>query len=116
MTALRLAETAAGAPISLTLDEYESIRLIDLEKRTHAQCAEQMGVSPRQSPKFTNAHKAGRLSRQRAPLQITGGHYRLCDGTARCGGVPLPKIRRSTDAYSAHQNERSKQYENRSNL
>ena len=28
--------TAAGAPISLTLDEYESIRLIDLEKRTHA--------------------------------------------------------------------------------
>ena len=25
--------TAAGAPISLTLDEYESIRLIDLEKK-----------------------------------------------------------------------------------
>lgn len=31
--------------IILTLDEYEVIRLIDLEKYTHAQCAKQMVVS-----------------------------------------------------------------------
>jgi len=29
----------------MTVDEYEAIRLIDLEKRTHEQCAEQMGIS-----------------------------------------------------------------------
>ena len=80
---------AAGAPISLTLDEYESIRLIDLEKRTHAQCAGQMGVSrttvteiyERARYKLADCLVNGR------PLQITGGHYRLCDGT----GAPCRK-------------------------
>ena len=84
---------AAGAPISLTLDEYESIRLIDLEKRTHAQCAGQMGVSrttvteiyERARSKLADCLVNGR------PLQITGGHYRLCDGTARCCGAPCRK-------------------------
>ena len=84
---------AAGAPISLTLDEYESIRLIDLEKRTHAQCAGQMGVSrttvteiyERARYKLADCLVNGR------PLQITGGHYRLCDGTARCCGAPCRK-------------------------
>ena len=34
-----------GERIHMTVDEYEAIRLIDLEKRTHEQCAEQMGIS-----------------------------------------------------------------------
>ena len=29
-------------PILLTLDEYEAIRLVDLEQQTHEQCAAQM--------------------------------------------------------------------------
>ena len=29
-------------PIRLTLDEYEVIRLVDLEQQTHEQCAAQM--------------------------------------------------------------------------
>ena len=32
-------------PILLTLDEYEVIRLVDLEQRTHEQCASQMDIS-----------------------------------------------------------------------
>ena len=32
-------------PILLTLDEYEVIRLVDLEQRTHEQCATQMDIS-----------------------------------------------------------------------
>ena len=85
--------TAAGAPISLTLDEYESIRLIDLEKRTHAQCAEQMGVSRTTVTEIYERarHKLADCLVNGRPLQITGGHYRLCDGTARCGGVPCRK-------------------------
>ena len=35
----------SGEPILLTLDEYEVIRLVDLEQRTHEQCAAQMDVS-----------------------------------------------------------------------
>ena len=85
--------TAAGAPISLTLDEYESIRLIDLEKRTHAQCAEQMGVSRTTVTEIYERarHKMADCLVNGRPIQITGGHYRLCDGTARCGGVPCRK-------------------------
>ena len=32
-------------PILLTLDEYEVIRLVDLEWQTHEQCAAQMDIS-----------------------------------------------------------------------
>ncbi len=32
-------------PILLTLDEYETIRLVDLEQQTHEQCAAQMDIS-----------------------------------------------------------------------
>lgn len=32
-------------PVLLALDEYEVIRLVDLEKLTHEQCAAQMDIS-----------------------------------------------------------------------
>ena len=32
-------------PILLTLDEYEVIRLVDLKRQTHEQCAAQMDIS-----------------------------------------------------------------------
>ena len=32
-------------PILLTLDEYEVIRLVDMEQQTHEQCAAQMDIS-----------------------------------------------------------------------
>ena len=32
-------------PILLTLDEYEVIRLVDLERQTHERCAAQMDIS-----------------------------------------------------------------------
>ena len=32
-------------PITLFVDEYEVIRLVDYEKRTHEQCAQQMQIS-----------------------------------------------------------------------
>ena len=35
----------ATEPILLTLDEYEVIRLVDLEQQTHEQCAAQMDIS-----------------------------------------------------------------------
>lgn len=35
----------AGEKVIMTMDEYETIRLVDLEKRTHEQCAKQMGIA-----------------------------------------------------------------------
>ena len=47
----------------------------------------------RQLPRSTNAHALNwqTVVRDGRPLQITGGHYRLCDGTARCCGAPCRK-------------------------
>lgn len=75
----------------LTLDEYESIRLIDLEGRTHAQCAAQMGVS---RTTVTDIYESARRKIAEAivggmALTIDGGHVSLCDGTALgCCGRP----------------------------
>ena len=75
---------ASGETIILTLDEYEAIRLIDLEKCTHAQCAEQMDISRTTVTELyeTARYKIADSIVNGKPLQIAGGNYRLCDGTA----------------------------------
>ena len=45
-------------PILLTLDEYEVIRLVDLEQQTHEQCAAQMDISRSTVQEITKAHGA----------------------------------------------------------
>ncbi len=35
----------AREKVIMTMDEYETIRLVDLEKCTHEQCAKQMGIA-----------------------------------------------------------------------
>lgn len=73
----------------LSVDEYETVRLIDYENRTQEECAAQMGISRTTVTEiYANARKklADFLVNGRA-LQISGGNYRLCDGSAwsRCG-------------------------------
>lgn len=73
-----------GGPVVLTLDEYETIRLMDLEKLTHEQCAGQMDISrttvteiyERAREKIADCIVNGKT------LLITGGDYRFCDGSA----------------------------------
>ena len=72
----------SGTPILLTLDEYEVIRLVDLEQRTHEQCAAQMDISR------STVQEIYESARQKIavclvhgkPLRITGGNYRICGG------------------------------------
>lgn len=72
--------------VVLTVDEYEVIRLVDLEKFTHGQCAAQMGISrttvteiyESAREKLADSIVNGKI------LLIAGGHYRLCDGSAAC--------------------------------
>lgn len=80
-------EGISGEPqIVLTLDEYEVIRLIDLEMLTHEQCAKRMDIS---RTTVTEIYEAARRKLADCivngrPLVITGGNYRLCDGSAVC--------------------------------
>ena len=82
-----------GVSITLTDDEYEVIRLIDLEKLTHEQCAKRMDIS---RTTVTEIYESAREKIADSivngkVLLISGGDYRLCDGSAihfcqkRCG-------------------------------
>lgn len=78
-------ECPDGETVCLTVDEYEAVRLIDYEKQTHEQCARQMGIS---RTTVTEIYKKARFKLSDCivngkNLQITGGHYRLCDGSGR---------------------------------
>ena len=91
-----------GEPILLTLDEFEVIRLVDLEEKTHEQCAQQMDISRSTVQEiYESARKkiAACLVHGRE-LRIAGGNYRLCGGqeSTRCGQccrhsetLPTPK-------------------------
>lgn len=72
----------------MTVDEYEAIRLIDLDGFTQEECAAQMNISRTTvQGMYDSARKklAESLVRGKV-LSIEGGEYRLCDGQGRgCG-------------------------------
>lgn len=76
-------------PILLSLDEYEVIRLVDLEQKTHEQCAVQMDIARSTVQEIYEAarQKIAACLVYGKPLRITGGSYRICGGQehARCG-------------------------------
>ena len=72
--------------VILTLDEYEAIRLVDMEKLTHEQCAKQMDIS---RTTVTEIYESARTKIADClvngkQLFISGGQYRVCDGTGFC--------------------------------
>lgn len=77
-----------GSPVTMTVDEYEAVRLIDLEGFTQEQCAEQMNVARTTVQGiYVSARKklADSLVNGRV-LHIEGGEYRLCEGRGNgCG-------------------------------
>lgn len=75
--------------VQMSVDEYETIRLIDAEGYTQEACAEQMNVSrstiqsiyDSARKKLSDSLVYGKV------LWIEGGEYRLCDGMSNeCGG------------------------------
>lgn len=80
----------------ISVDEYEAVRLIDLEKKTHQQCAELMGVSrvtvtdmyEKARFKIADSIANGKI------LCITGGNYRICEGSVnKCCGTRCKKLK-----------------------
>lgn len=73
----------------LTVDEFEVLRIVDFQRRTHEQCAAQMDIS---RTTVTEIYESARFKLADVlvngkRLEISGGNYRLCDGSeSRCCG------------------------------
>lgn len=86
------ANGATGQTV-LSLDEYETIRLMDCEGLTHEQCAKMMQIS---RTTVTEIYAAARRKLAEAVIKgrsllIDGGSVRLCDRTEPCGSASCPK-------------------------
>ena len=81
-------ESESKGSIIMTIDEYETIRLIDLEQFTQEECAAHMNVARTTVQGIYNEARkklAGSLVNGKV-LFIEGGEYRLCDGSdIECG-------------------------------
>jgi predicted DNA-binding protein (UPF0251 family) len=77
-----LEETNLLEKIIMSIDEYETICLIDLQKLTQEECAQQMNVARTTVQAiYNNARsKLADVIVNNKALQIEGGDYRLCDG------------------------------------
>jgi len=77
-----------GDIVFMTVDEYETIRLIDFEGMTQEECSEKMDVARTTVQRIYNdaRNKLALLLVQGKILQIQGGDYKLCNPeNSACG-------------------------------
>ncbi len=80
--------------ITMTVDEYETIRLIDLEDLTQKVCAKQMNVSRStiQGIYISARRKLAKALVNGSIIHIEGGEYQICNrSTPSCGKGPCRK-------------------------
>lgn len=74
-------EVTAGTSILMTIEELETLRLMDLEDHTQHEGADIMGVSRSTFQRLYNdaRKKVAKSLILGYPLSIEGGHYELCE-------------------------------------
>ncbi len=86
--------------VSMTVDEYETIRLIDLEGFNQEECSKQMGVA-RTTVQGIYAEARKKLAKSLVEgkiLTIEGGEYEICDGQRGGCGRGCQRRRRGMNA------------------
>lgn len=86
--------------VIITIDEYETIRLIDNENMTQEECGEYMRVARTTVQQIYNSarKKIAQSLVNGLALKIEGGDYRLCDGKEKCcacGGCEKHKCKKA---------------------
>lgn len=89
---------ACAVEIRLSVEEYETLRLMDVEGYTQAECAQTMGTARTtvQSMYASARRKVSRMLVEGRPLVIGGGAYRLCperEAQCSCGGCARRRAR-----------------------
>lgn len=105
---------AQSMPVVMTVDEYETIRLIDLEEMTQEQCAVQMAVA---RTTVTGIYDSARKKLADAVvngkrLVIQGGNYLLCEENCPkrgCGGRGCPHHRCKNERKETTEQERNEE-------
>lgn len=74
-------DSDAEGTVSMTVDEYESVRLIDLERNSQEECAERMNISRStvQGIYESARRKLADFLVNGKRLEIVGGGYRTCE-------------------------------------
>ncbi|PTQ84483.1 putative DNA-binding protein (UPF0251 family) [Trichococcus patagoniensis] len=93
--------------VFMTIDEYETIRLIDQEGFTQEQCAEQMDIARTTVQGMYNSarKKLAELVVNGKMLRIEGGEYRLCNESGECCGNGCRRRRHGRDRQKCVQEE-----------
>lgn len=90
--------------VTMSIDEYETIRLIDLEDYTQEECSKQMNIARTTVQGIYNEARkkiADSLVNSKT-LLIKGGEYNLCDGHGSlCGKTGCRRHRNGTGEFSA---------------
>lgn len=79
--------------VIMTVDEYETIRLIDKENFSQEKCGEYMGIARTTVQQIYNnaRRKIAAAVVDGIRLKIEGGDYKLCDGKEKYAGAAAVK-------------------------
>lgn len=83
----------SGKVVTMTLDEFEAIRLIDLDGLNQEECANLMGVARTTAQAIYNSarSKLAECLVNGVELSVSGGDIILCEESRGCGGSRCQK-------------------------